>query len=201
VCTVAYNFTAINGGDQISAVARTPRARWIEAGLEALAQGGPDAVRVELLAAELGVTKGGFYGYFDGRPALLTEMLDEWERRCTKEIIAQVDAEGGDAAERIRRAGQLTFSEDLHRMDLAVRAWARHDQSVATRLRRIDNERMEFLRKMFGTFISNPDEIEARSTLAFALAIGRHFIVADHPGYTKREAIQLAGELLLRPQP
>jgi len=201
VCTVAYNFTAINGGDQISAVARTPRARWIEAGLEALAQGGPDAVRVELLAAELGVTKGGFYGYFDGRPALLTEMLDEWERRCTKEIIAQVDAEGGDAAERIQRAGQLTFSEDLHRMDLAVRAWARHDQSVATRLRRIDNERMEFLRKMFGTFISNPDEIEARSTLAFALAIGRHFIVADHPGYTKREAIQLAGELLLRPQP
>jgi AcrR family transcriptional regulator len=201
VCTVAYNFTAINGGDQISAVARTPRARWIEAGLEALAQGGPDAVRVELLAAELGVTKGGFYGYFDGRPALLTEMLDEWERRCTKEIIAQVDAERGDAAERIRRAGQLTFSEDLHRMDLAVRAWARHDESVATRLRRIDNERMEFLRKMFGTFISNPDEIEARSTLAFALAIGRHFIVADHPGYTKREAIQLAGELLLRPQP
>jgi len=201
VCTVAYNFTAINGGDQISAVARTPRARWIEAGLEALAQGGPDAVRVELLAAELGVTKGGFYGYFDGRPALLTEMLDEWERRCTKEIIAQVDAEGGDAAERIQRAGQLTFSEDLHRMDLAVRAWARHDESVATRLRRIDNERMEFLRKMFGTFISNPDEIEARSTLAFALAIGRHFIVADHPGYTKREAIQLAGELLLRPQP
>ncbi|TDO30659.1 hypothetical protein EV643_13641 [Kribbella sp. VKM Ac-2527] len=145
------------------------------------------------------MTKGGFYGYFDGRPALLTEMLDEWERRCTKEVIAQVDAEGGDGAERIRRAGQLTFSEDLHRIDLAVRAWAHHDQSVATRLRRIDNERMEFLRKMFSTFITDPDEIEARSTLAFALAIGRHFIVADHPGHTKREAIQLAGELLLRP--
>ncbi|WP_237720640.1 hypothetical protein [Rhodococcus opacus] len=34
-------------------------------------------------------------GYFDGRPALLTEMLDEWERRCTKAVIAQADAEGG----------------------------------------------------------------------------------------------------------
>ncbi|MFF4347115.1 TetR/AcrR family transcriptional regulator [Streptomyces sp. NPDC001530] len=181
------------------AVARTPRGRWIEAGLEALARGGPDAVRVETLATELGVTKGGFYGYFDGRPALLTEMLDEWERRCTKEVLAQVEAEGGDAAETFRRVGQLSFSEDLHRIDLAVRAWARQDESVATRLRRIDNERMDFLRKVFGTFITDPAEIEARSVLAFGLAIGRHFIVADHPGYTKREAIQLAGEHLLRP--
>lgn len=179
---------------------RTTRVRWIEAGLEALARGGPDAVRVETLATELGVTKGGFYGHFDGRSAFLREMLDEWERRCTKEVIAQAHAEGDDAADRIRRAGRLTFSEDLHRIDLAIRAWAHHDQSVATRLRRIDNERMQFLRKMFGAFITDPDEIEARSTLAFALAIGRHFIVADHPGYTKREAIQLAGEHLLRPQ-
>ncbi|MEV4058676.1 TetR/AcrR family transcriptional regulator [Nonomuraea dietziae] len=180
-------------------MARTTRARWIEEGLEALAQGGPDAVRVETLAARLGVTKGGFYGYFDGRSALLAEMLDEWERRCTREIIAQVEAEGGDAVERIRRAGQLSFSKGFHRIDLAVRAWARHDQSVAERLQRVDNERMEFLRRMFGTFITDPDEIEARSTLAFALAIGRHFIVVDHPGYTRHEAVHLAGEHLLRP--
>ncbi|MFD1930132.1 MULTISPECIES: TetR/AcrR family transcriptional regulator [Nonomuraea] len=199
ICTVTYNFKAINGGVRIPAATRTTRARWIEAGLEALAEGGPDAVRVETLASRLGVTKGGFYGYFDGRPALLAEMLDEWERRCTREVLAQVAAEGGDAAERIRRVGQLTFSEDLHRIDLAVRAWARHDQSVAARLRRIDNERMDFLRKMFGTFITDPDEIEARSTLAFALAIGRHFIVADHPGYTTRDVVHLAGEHLLRP--
>ncbi|WP_442943878.1 TetR/AcrR family transcriptional regulator [Nocardia sp. NBC_00508] len=179
---------------------RTTRARWIAAGLEALARGGPDAVRIESLATELGVTRGGFYGHFDGRPALLTQMLDEWEHRCTREVIAQAEAEGGDAAERIRRVGRLTFSEDLHRIDLAVRAWARHDESVATRLRRIDNERMQFLRKMFGSFIADPDEVEARSTLTFALAIGRHFIVADHPGYTKREAVELAGEHLLRPQ-
>lgn len=181
------------------AVARTTRDGWIEAGLQALADGGPDAVRVETLAARLGVTKGGFYGYFAGRPALLTHMLDEWERRCTREVIARVDAEGGDGADRIRRVGQLTFSDDLHRIDLAVRAWARQDPAVAARLRRIDNERMDFLRAMFATFVTDPAEVEARSTLAFALAIGRHFIAADHPGYTTREAVQLAGEHLLRP--
>ena len=192
--------TAINGGGPIPAVARTTRDRWIEAGLDALARGGPDAVRIEALAAELGVTKGGFYGYFDNRAALLTEMLDEWERRWTTEVIAQADAEGGDAAERLRRVGRLTSSGGPHRIDLAVRSWARHDKSVATRLRRVDNERMDYLRTMFGAFITDPDEVEARSTLMFALAIGRHFIAVDHPGRTTRQAVQLAAEHLLRPQ-
>ncbi|UGQ15658.1 TetR/AcrR family transcriptional regulator; helix-turn-helix transcriptional regulator [Yinghuangia sp. ASG 101] len=173
----------------------------MEAGLEALAEGGPDAVRVETLAAKLGVSKGGFYGYFDGRAALLTEMLDEWERRYTTEVIARVDAEGGDAADRIRRAGRLTFSEDPHPIDLAVRAWARTDESVARRLRRVDNERLDFLRRMFGALITDPDEVEARSVLMFTLAIGRHFIAADLHGRTQREAVQLAAEHLLRPQP
>jgi AcrR family transcriptional regulator len=179
--------------------ARTPRRRWIEAGLDALARGGPDAVRVEALAADLGVTKGGFYGYFDGRPALLAEMLDMWEDRCTNDVLARVEAEGGDPADRIRRAGQLTFSNDVHRIDIAIREWARQDPEVAARLRRVDNVRMDFLRTMFQEFIDDPEEVEARCTLAFALAIGRHFIAVDHPGRTQREAVTLAGDYLLRP--
>jgi AcrR family transcriptional regulator len=62
-----------NGGGRM-AVACTPRARWIEEGLRALATGGPDAARIEARAQ--GVSKGGFYGYFDDRRALLEEKLD-----------------------------------------------------------------------------------------------------------------------------
>ncbi|MFD6098613.1 TetR/AcrR family transcriptional regulator [Nocardiopsis flavescens] len=179
--------------------ARTPRSRWIEAGLDALSRGGPEAVRVEALAARLGVTKGGFYGYFDGRPALLAELLDEWERRCTDDVLARVEAEGGGPVEKIRRAGLLTFTEEVHRIDLAVREWARRDPEVAARLRRVDNTRMDFLRSMFAAFVDDPDEVEARCTLAFALAIGRHFVAVDHPGRTRLEAVGLAGEFLFRP--
>jgi Bacterial regulatory proteins, tetR family len=44
---------------------RTPRAPWIEEAARALAAGGPDAVRVDLLAKALGVTRGGFYWHFE----------------------------------------------------------------------------------------------------------------------------------------
>ena len=59
---------------------RTPPDKWIEAGLQELAAGGPDAVRVEHLAQALGVTKGSFYRHFDDRDALLEGMLDTWEQ-------------------------------------------------------------------------------------------------------------------------
>ena len=79
------------------AVARTARHRWIDEGLQALAAGGPDAVQIESLARALGVSKGGFYGYFADRRALLDEVLDTWESRSTERVIEQVEHEGGDA--------------------------------------------------------------------------------------------------------
>ncbi len=181
---------------------RTPRDKWVEEGLRALAAGGPDAVRVEALAKRLGVTKGGFYGAFADRDALLDAMLDAWERESTDEVLELVEAEGGDPKTRIQRAGVLTFSDDrLLPIDLAVRDWARRDEAVAARLRRVDNRRMALLREMIGSFCTDPDEVEARSLLAFCVAIGEHFLVADHDGRTRAQVVARAADLLLDRSP
>jgi AcrR family transcriptional regulator len=174
------------------AVARTPRHRWIEEGLRTLAAGGPDAVRIESLARALGVSKGGFYGYFDDRRALLDEMLDTWERRSTEHVIDRVEHEGGDAMARARRAAELTFSEELLPIDLAVRDWSRRDPAVADRLRRVDNFRMDYLRALLGTVCADDEEeIEARSLIAFSVAIADHFIAADHGTRSRADVREL----------
>ena len=133
----------------MAAPTRTPRSKWIQEGLKALATGGPDAVRIEPLAQALGVTRGGFYWHFEDRGALLEEMLDTWERVTSEEVAERLEREGGDARERLRRLFALT-SPRVVMTDLAVRDWARRDPAVAERLRRIDNRRMEFLRSLFG---------------------------------------------------
>ena len=176
---------------------RTPRDQWIAEGLRALAAGGPDTVRVEALAKTLGVTKGGFYGYFADRGALLEAMLDAWERESIDEVIDRVEREGGDPRTKIQRAGVLTFSSDrLLPIDLAIRDWARRDEAVAERLRRVDNRRMALLREMIGTFCADADEVEARSLLAFCVAIGEHFLAADHGGRTRAQVLARAADLL-----
>jgi AcrR family transcriptional regulator len=180
------------------APARTPRSRWIAEGLRALAAGGPDAVRIELLAQALGVTRGGFYWYFGGRRALLEEMLDRWEQTSVEDVVEQVEQGGGDARSKLRRLFALAAAnEELLRIDLAVRDWARRDQSVAKRLRRVDNRRMEYLRLQFAGFCEGSDEVEARCMLVLSLWIGNHFIAADHGSRGRAEVMELAVKRLL----
>ncbi len=174
-------------------VTRTPRSGWIDEGLRALASGGPDAVRIEPLARALGVTKGGFYWHFDGRRALLDEMLDTWERESVDEVIERVEREGGDARARLRRLSAIAgASDEVLRIDLAVRDWARRDKAVARRLRRIDNRRMDYMRSLFRAFSRDEDDVEARSMLALSLWIGNHFIAADHGGRSRDQVMKLA---------
>jgi AcrR family transcriptional regulator len=177
---------------------RTPRGTWIDAGLAALAAGGPDAVRVEPLAKSLGVTKGGFYWHFSDRGALLDGMLDEWERRGVEAVIARLERDGGDARAKLRRLfGMASASEEPLLIDLAVRDWARRDDAVAERLRRADNRRMQYMREQFEQFCADPDEVEARCMLVFSLWIGSHFIAADNGARSRGEEVELAMARLL----
>jgi AcrR family transcriptional regulator len=169
------------------ATARTPRERWIEEGLRALSTGGPDAVRIESLARALGVTKGGFYGYFHDRRALLDEMLATWERRSTEDAIERVEREGGDPMARGRRAAALTFSDELLPIDLAVRDWARRDPAAAEHLRRVDNRRIEYLRSLLAPFCADENELEAHCLIAFSVAIASPLIAADHRGRSRED--------------
>src|SRR6266851_5085717 len=179
----------------MSAPTRTPRSSWIQEGLRALAAGGPDAVRIDLLARALGVTRGGFYWHFDDRRGLLEEILDTWERVSVDEVIERV---GGDARARLRRlSGIAASSDEPLRIDLAVRDWARREQTVAKRLRRVDNRRMDYLRSLFGAFCPDEDDIEARCMLFYSLWIGSHFMAADHGARSRKEVMKLAVRRLL----
>jgi AcrR family transcriptional regulator len=185
------------------ALVRTPRSSWIDEGLRALAAGGPDAVRIEPLARALGVTKGGFYWHFDDRRALLEEMLDQWERVSVDEVIDRVERQGGDARARLRHlsaiaaSGDEVLTIDPLKIDLAVRDWARRDEKVARRLRRVDNRRMDYMRSLFSDFCPDPDDVEARCVLAFSLWIGNHFIAADRGPRSRADAQDLAFRRLL----
>jgi AcrR family transcriptional regulator len=91
----------------MAAPTRTPRRKWIDEGLAALAAGGPYGVRIEPLAEALGVTRGGFYWHFDDRQALLDELLDAWESSTTDEVIERVERDGGSARSKLRRTFEL----------------------------------------------------------------------------------------------
>ena len=177
---------------------QTPRSAWIDAALQALAAGGPGAVRVEALATSLGVTKGGFYWHFKDRAALLEEMLDGWEQAGTEEVIERVEAEPLPPRDRLRLLFELAPDHTAgFAVELAIRDWSRRDRGVAARLQRIDERRMRFVQGLFGEFCATESDAEARSTLAYSLLIGAYFIVARQDGKSRAEMVQQAFDRLL----
>jgi AcrR family transcriptional regulator len=180
------------------ALVRTPREAWVDAALEALAEGGPDAVRIEALAVRLGVSKGGFYWHFPNRQGLVEEMLDAWHRRATEDVIERIERYSADARAKLQQLFDVAMSADGLAEELAIRDWSRRDRGVAKRLHQVDDRRMDYLRSLFSQICTDEDEVEARSLLAFSLYIGNHFVVADHGNKTRSQVLQLAGTLLVR---
>jgi AcrR family transcriptional regulator len=163
-----------------------------------LARGGPDAVRVELLAQALGVTKGGFYWHFTDRRALLEEMLGTWERMVVDDAIERVDRERGDARTKLRRLFTLAASlGELLKVELAVRDWARRDTAVAVHLKRVDNRRMDYMRSLFGAFCTDQDDVEIRCLFTISVFTASHFIAADNGPRSRSDVIKLAVNQLL----
>ena len=181
---------------------RTPRDAWVEAALQALSAGGPEAVRVEAIAASLGVSKGGFYWHFKGRQALLEEALDAWEKAVVGDVIVRVESESADPQAKLQQLFELAASAEFDSaVELAIRDWARRDRAVAARVRRVDNRRMEYMRSLFAGIGLDADEAEVRSLLAFSLFVGSYFIAAEHEGRSRSQVLRLAMDRLLAKPP
>lgn len=185
----------------MGAVKRT-KQDWVDAAGRVLAESGPDSVGIEALARALGVTKGGFYGYFANRGELLDAVLDDWEASATTDVIDQVRAAEGDPGHRAWMASALTWGEaTMNRLDLAVREWARRDADVAARLARVDAHRVAFLRELMRQLSDDDREAEVRTALAYAAAIGMRYAPAGAglSEQARRDAVDLlitAGSLL-----
>jgi AcrR family transcriptional regulator len=152
---------------------RLSREDWIEAALQALADGGPPAVAVERLAARLQTTKGSFYWHFKDREELITETLATWERQETDALIEEMN-EITDPVERLRIGTVMaTEYEEEERPDVRLLPSA-SDPVVGEVVKRVQRKRLDFLAKTFREAGFTPAESRVRARLAYSLALGWH---------------------------
>jgi AcrR family transcriptional regulator len=129
------------------------REDWLRAARLALLQGGVEAVRVEKLARDLGVTKGSFYWHFKDRDELLELLLREWETEA-QAILSQMGR--GSRRERIHSLVRLLeqraklSEEGKVPSDAAIFVWASVDRKVARRVNKAEEERIALLKHFVG---------------------------------------------------
>jgi len=153
---------------------RLSAPHWIAAARGVLIEAGIEAVKVERLAAGLGVTRGSFYWHFANRDALLAALLRDWAETNTAPIVRAVEAAGEDGHARMMALvrvwiDETDFSPDY---DAAVRDWARRSPRVAATVRRIDARRIAVLQGIFDRFGYPPDAALIRARVAYFHQVG-----------------------------
>ena len=164
---------------------------WVEAGFDALAEGGIDRVRVEVLAQRLGVTKGGFYRRFRDRPALLSAMLERWVEGRIEAIRQQTELSGEPPKVRLLSIIRLFAQRPNARgmsIEVAVRQWARADPTAAAAVAQVDAIRLARVAQIYGALGFGEAEAQARAVLFYAFLFGQTLLFPD-ASPSEREAM------------
>jgi len=172
---------------------RLTRACWQEAALELLHNEGINAVTVDALAAQLGITRGSFYHHFKDRHDLSKEMLDYWIQRWTIEIRDDVEALGLDGLQSLTALGNLIKHRQAAGYDTAVRAWAIHDDVAKKVVKKADKIRLDFIRKQFEKlgFVALDLENRSRLFLYYAMTEPAFFDSPDKKTAQELDQIRL----------
>jgi AcrR family transcriptional regulator len=183
---------------------RLRRADWERAALGAIARGGLNAVAVEPLARELGVTKGSFYAHFATRDDLLEAALARWEAEHDAASLAALAA-GDDAPARLQALvdAAVAFSEGTGPSPHLALLGEVHDPRVRAALQRVNASRMAYLAGLYGELGLPPARARDRAQLAYATFLGLLQLAREGEGgrRTVRQQRALAREVAgaLRP--
>jgi AcrR family transcriptional regulator len=119
---------------------------WIDFALIALAREGVDALKADVLARKLGVSRGSFYWHFSDLGTFHARVIAYWKQLATEAIIA--DLERYDSREqRLETLVRRGFGTDGV-LEIRMRAWADTNAEAARVLADIDRRRQGYIERM-----------------------------------------------------
>ena len=166
-------------------------ADWISAGLRALAKDGFAAVKADLLAKKLGVSRGSFYWHFKDIDAFHKAVIRRWQEVATQAVIAELEA-------RAKGAGRLHLLLDLAMRasvtaEASMRAWADFDRHARAAVASVDRRRLDYIERVLAEEGIAPPQAQARAGILYWTYLG---FALSHQRARDDEIEQLIGELV-----
>jgi AcrR family transcriptional regulator len=186
-------------------VPRLSRDDWLDAAFQAVVEGGFDQVRVLVLAAALGVTRGSFYWHFVDHADLVSALLARWRARET-EIGRNLEAQSSDDPqadlEHLLEVALAHAGADLENMrfELALRGLGRRDAAVAKLLLEVDQLRMRLFESKFLRLTGNARTASDLAVLFYLAIVGSNQALSrpNNPPQTKDYLTGLISGYLIR---
>ena len=162
---------------------KVTRQDWLDAAMDLLVSEGVAEVKILSVGDRLGVSRSSFYWYFRSRKELLDELLTVWERTNTGSIVRYAAMPAGTITAAVCNVFRCWVDPALfdHRLDFAVREWARRSGEVRAVIDRSDAQRLEAIRGMFERHGYPPAEAEVRARILYYMQIGYYALELSEP--------------------
>ncbi|SHM32798.1 TetR/AcrR family transcriptional regulator [Cryptosporangium aurantiacum] len=169
------------------------RDDWIERGLEVLAQDGLPGVRIDRIAAQLGVSKGSFHHHFAGAAGYRQALAQRYEERVLAELSRVAGSAQGLGFGLFDRLVEAL--DDLYdaRLETAMRAWALHDDVARDVMSKVDDARLRVLQDGWSAVLPHEDAARIAALVPHLVVVGAS--AAALPAADLRSVLQLLGGL------
>lgn len=141
---------------------RVAKSDWLDAAIGVLSERGVEAIRVERLAAQLEISKSGFYYHFADRQDLLDAMLAHWLELDRLPMVRARQLKQLTPREILENTLETAQFFHLGRMDFAIRQWAMTDEKVAAALEKQNRVRLTHVRQQFEQLGFEGEDLEMR---------------------------------------
>lgn len=174
------------------------RKDWLAVARAALIAEGKDAVKIERLAKTLNVTRGGFYWHFKDRNDLLNALLQEWEDETNTIFKSTLEQDHANGMQEFQALVNLWLEETVYSpaYDAAVREWARTSPKAEQAVRRVDNRRIDILKRIFLDMGYANDEAFIRARITYFHQVGYYTLGLGETKQKRRKLLPLYVRIL-----
>jgi AcrR family transcriptional regulator len=177
---------------------------WVQAATDMLVNEGIDAVRVDVLAKRMAVTRGSFYWHFKDRQELLQAVLQAWREQTTENLTHRLETAHTDPQQQLRDVLSLPHrgraAERAARIELAIRAWARRDDKVRRVVDESDASRIAYIAQVFSALGFAAAEARHRAVMAYSLDVACSQLTRSGGVWDRDELLKSAEATLTQPQ-
>lgn len=187
---------------QSGKVQLTP-ADWVKAATQVLVDKSIDAVRVDVLAKGLNVTRGSFYWHFQDRDDLLRQLLTSWRDAATEQIINRFERSGAEPQSLVRELASLPFrgksAARSASIELAIRAWARRDEMARQVVDEVDAKRLSYVAQCFVALGFGFQEAGMRAFMLYSYMISESLMHGQGTEAQRQARREFVERILLSP--
>ena len=143
---------------------------WIDFALATLARKGFEALKADVLARKLGVSRGSFYWHFEDIETFHARVIQQWRQVATEAIIADIELrEAPD--QRLDVLLRHAFGDGAA-LEVGMRAWADNNPTAAQALRQVDRRRRTYIEKLLRELGMPPPLAAVRTTVVYWAYLG-----------------------------